>query len=329
MDPAVPRATLKAMGLCTLLVLLVAAVTAAVAVLLWRSEALGKLRGCQERAANESRVLELRVAQLEMELDRLQHVADERQREEDALRRELSRVRKDGEKLNSSLRSCRVQAARLEANITALQDEAQGLRRDRAELSRRNTAQQEELAQGAERALGLQQRLEEMAEQRRALRARGERCEERQRELEATDYKDDDDKLKDRAAELDALRRRLGPRTARRRCSPSRYIEWVLLCLSALFLLAVGTLRWGLGWHSMAACVPSHPFVLCPCGVSLCAVHSFLQEELKPHSTLLSSPSLPAWTPRTGWHQPYSSRNQGCPLLPVPPALKPAAVHPL
>lgn len=110
MDPAVPRATLKAMGLCTLLVLLVAAVTAAVAVLLWRSEALGKLRGCQERAANESRVLELRVAQLEMELDRLQHVADERRREEDALRRELSRVRKDGEKLSSSLRSCRVQA---------------------------------------------------------------------------------------------------------------------------------------------------------------------------------------------------------------------------
>ncbi|XP_048783848.1 ribonuclease Y-like isoform X2 [Lagopus muta] len=214
MDPAVPRATLKAMGLCTLLVLLVAAVTAAVAVLLWRSEALGKLRGCQERAANESRALELRVAQLEMELNRLQHVADERRREEDALRRELSRVRKDGEKLSSSLRSCRVQAARLEANITALQDEVQGLRRDRAELSHRNAAQREELAQGAELALGLQQRLEEMAEQRRALRARGERCEERQRELEAT--------LKDRAAELDALRRRLGPRTARRRCSPSR-----------------------------------------------------------------------------------------------------------
>jgi len=110
MDPTVPRATLKAMGLCTLLVLLVAAVTAAVAVLLWRSEALGKLRGCRERAANESRALELRVAQLERERDRLQRMADERGREEDALRRELSRVRKDGEKLSSGLRSCRERA---------------------------------------------------------------------------------------------------------------------------------------------------------------------------------------------------------------------------
>ncbi|XP_021234048.1 rootletin-like isoform X3 [Numida meleagris] len=214
MDPAVPRATLKALGLCTLLVLLVAAVTAAVAVLLWRSEALGKLRGCRERAANESRALELRLAQLERERDRLQRAAQEREREEDALRRELGRAREDGEKLSSSLRSCREQAARLEANVTALRDEVRGLRRERAELSRRNAALQEELAQGAERALGLQQRLEEAAEQRRALRARGERCEERQRELEAT--------LRDRAAELDALRRRLGPRTARRRCPPPR-----------------------------------------------------------------------------------------------------------
>lgn len=104
--------------------------------------------------------------------------------------------------------------ARMETNITALQDEVRGLRRERAELSRRNAALQEELAQGAERALGLQRRLEETAEQRRALRARGERCEERQRDLEAM--------LRDRTAELDALQRRLGPRTARRRCSPSR-----------------------------------------------------------------------------------------------------------
>nr|WLT67959.1 coiled-coil domain-containing 194 splice variant L.Gg [synthetic construct] len=317
MDPTVPRATLKAMGLCTLLVLLVAAVTAAVAVLLWRSEALGKLRGCRERAANESRALELRVAQLERERDRLQRMADERGREEDALRRELSRVRKDGEKLSSGLRSCRERAARMETNITALQDEVRGLRRERAELSRRNAALQEELAQGAERALGLQRRLEETAEQRRALRARGERCEERQRDLEAMDYKDDDDKLRDRTAELDALQRRLGPRTARRRCSPSRYSAWVLRCLSALFLFGVGTLGRGLVWHSVAARGPSHPFVTASLrGLTLrCPLLFAGRAEAPQHP-----PVRPLFASMDATHRMAPALQQRDPALPIAPS---------
>ncbi|XP_021234047.1 uncharacterized protein LOC110388780 isoform X2 [Numida meleagris] len=155
--------------------------------------------------------------------------------------------------------------ARLEANVTALRDEVRGLRRERAELSRRNAALQEELAQGAERALGLQQRLEEAAEQRRALRARGERCEERQRELEAT--------LRDRAAELDALRRRLGPRTARRRCPPPRYIAWVLCCVPTLFLW--GWAPWGGGSSGTAQ---SRPLSLCPYAAG---AHSVLSVSLQ------------------------------------------------
>lgn len=107
MDPAVPKATLKVLGLCAGLLVLVAAVTVSVAVLLWRSEALGMLRGCRERAANESRVLELRLAELEQERARLQRAAAESARAEDARRRELAQARQEGKKLNSSLASCR------------------------------------------------------------------------------------------------------------------------------------------------------------------------------------------------------------------------------
>lgn len=110
MDPAVPKATLKVLGLCAVLLVLVAAVTVAVAVMVWRSEAVGKLRGCRERAANESRELGNRVAELERERARLQRAAAAGEQAEDALRRELARLRGDGKKLNASLASCRERA---------------------------------------------------------------------------------------------------------------------------------------------------------------------------------------------------------------------------
>ncbi|XP_033926799.1 uncharacterized protein [Melopsittacus undulatus] len=100
MDPAVPRATLKVLALCAALLVLVAAVTVAVAVMVWRSEALGKLRGCRERAANESRELGNAVAELEQERARMQRV-------QDALRRELAQAHGDSKKINGSLVSCR------------------------------------------------------------------------------------------------------------------------------------------------------------------------------------------------------------------------------
>ncbi|XP_058715040.1 trichohyalin-like [Poecile atricapillus] len=103
MDPAVPRATLKVLALCAALLLLVAAVTVAVAVSLWRSEALGKLRGCRERAANESRELGERLEELERQRERLE-------RDGDALRRELERARGDSRRDNDSLVSCRERA---------------------------------------------------------------------------------------------------------------------------------------------------------------------------------------------------------------------------
>ncbi|XP_074933795.1 coiled-coil domain-containing protein 194 [Phalacrocorax aristotelis] len=214
MDPTVPKATLKVLGLCAVLLVLVAAVTVSVAVMVWRSEAVGKLRGCRERAANESRELGNRVAELERERARLQQAAAAGARVEDALRREIAQARGNGKKLNASLASCRERAATLEANATALQDEVLGLRREQAELARGKAALQEELARGEEQVLGLRQRLEEAAEQRRVLRARGEQCEARQKELEAT--------LRGYAAEVDALRRRARERSTGRRCPPSR-----------------------------------------------------------------------------------------------------------
>ncbi|XP_074893512.1 uncharacterized protein LOC142035347 [Buteo buteo] len=163
MDPAVPKATLKVLGLCVMLLVLVAAVTVSVAVMVWRSEAVGKLRGCRERAANESRELGNRVAELERDRTRLQQAAAAAARAEDALRRELVQARGDGKKLNVSLASCRERAvaaaeagagaelpflssqARLEANVTALGNEVLALRRARAELARGKAALQGEL----------------------------------------------------------------------------------------------------------------------------------------------------------------------------------------
>lgn len=110
MDPAVPKATLKVLGLCAVLLVLVAAVTVSVAVMVWRSEAMGKLRGCQERAANDSRVLGNRLAELERERARLQRAAAAGARAEDALRRELAQARGHGKKVNASLASCRERA---------------------------------------------------------------------------------------------------------------------------------------------------------------------------------------------------------------------------
>ncbi|XP_057254407.1 coiled-coil domain-containing protein 177-like isoform X1 [Pezoporus wallicus] len=207
MDPTVPRATLKVLGLCAALLVLVAAVTVAVAVMVWRSEAVGKLRGCREQAANASRELGNAVAELERERARLQ-------RAQDALRRELAQAHGDSKKLNGSLVSCRERAARLVANVTALGEEVLALQRERDELARGKAALEGELARGEEQALGLQQQLEQAMEQQRALRARRERCEARHRDLEAT--------LRDYAAQVDALRRQARNRATGRRCPPPR-----------------------------------------------------------------------------------------------------------
>lgn len=98
-----PKATLKVLGLCAVLLVLVAAVTVAAAVMVWRSEAVGKLQGCRERAANESRELGNAVAELEQERARLQQA-------QDALRRELAQAQGDSKKLNGSLVTCRERA---------------------------------------------------------------------------------------------------------------------------------------------------------------------------------------------------------------------------
>ncbi|XP_064252459.1 uncharacterized protein LOC135284723 isoform X2 [Passer domesticus] len=205
MDPAVPRATLKVLALCTALLVLVAAVTVAVAVSLWRSEVLGQLRGCRERAANESRELGTHLGELERDRERLRSDGD-------TLRRELARAQGDSARDNASLVSCRERAARLEANVTALGNELVALRRERAELAGAKVALQEEVARGAEQAQGLRRRLQEALEQQRELWERRERCEGRQRELQ--------DSLRDYAAELEALRRRARDRGSGRRCPP-------------------------------------------------------------------------------------------------------------
>lgn len=122
---------------------------------------------------------------------------------------------------------------------------------------------------------------------------------------------------RDRTAELDALQRRLGPRTARRRCSPSRYSAWVLRCLSALFLFGVGTQGWGLVWHGVAARGPSHPFVTASLrGLTLrCPLLFAGRAEAPQHP-----PVRPLFASMDATHRMASTLQQRDPGLPIAPS---------
>lgn len=106
MDPSAIRATLKVLGLCAILLLLVAAVTVSVAVMVWHSEAASQLKACHERASNETVALTDRVAELERErVERGKQLEKLAQREKE-LQRQLSQAKDGKKRLNATLMAC-------------------------------------------------------------------------------------------------------------------------------------------------------------------------------------------------------------------------------
>lgn len=106
MEPSATRATLKVLGLCALLLLLVAAVTISVAVMVRQSEAARQLRGCQERASNETAALTSRVAELEQERTRREKQLEKLAQREKDLQKQLNQAKEGKKRLNATLMGC-------------------------------------------------------------------------------------------------------------------------------------------------------------------------------------------------------------------------------
>lgn len=113
MDPSATKAILRVLGLCVVLLLLVAAATVSVAVMVWHSEAVRKLQGCREQAANETAMLGGRVAELERDRAELRARLEEGARREKLLQRQLGAAKDEGRKLNTTLLSCWEHVVRL------------------------------------------------------------------------------------------------------------------------------------------------------------------------------------------------------------------------
>ncbi|XP_075758903.1 coiled-coil domain-containing protein 194 isoform X2 [Pelodiscus sinensis] len=215
MDPAGIKATLKVLGLCLVLLCLVAAVTVSVAVMLRHWDAGRQLQGCREQAANESAALGGRLAELEQAVAELTGRLEEGARKQKQLQRQLGQARDEGRMLNATLQSCRERESTLSANVTALLRALAATQLEGSEMDTRNIALQVELTQWQGKATEQEQRLEEALQQHQASEAwRGE-CEARQSELQHS--------VRDCRAEIDALHRRLSSRATGRRCPPFWY----------------------------------------------------------------------------------------------------------
>lgn len=106
MDPSATRATLKVLGLCAILLLLVAAVTVSVAVMVWHTEAARQLKACHERASNETVALVERVAELERERAEHGKQLEKLAQREKELQRQLSQAKEGKKRLNATLITC-------------------------------------------------------------------------------------------------------------------------------------------------------------------------------------------------------------------------------
>ncbi|CAM4713733.1 unnamed protein product [Caretta caretta] len=227
MDPAVAKATLKVLGLCVVLLFLVAAVTVSVAVMMWHSEAAQKLQGCRERAANETSALGGRVAKLERDVAELTGRLQEDAQKEKQLRRQLGQAKDEGRKLNATLLSCLEHESTLSANVTALRNALAAIQLEGTEMDTRNIALQAQLTQWQGKATEQVQRLAEALQQHQASEARRGRCEAQR-------------SMRDYRAEIDSLQRRLSSRATRRRCPPFWYFVWVMASTSCFIFLLEG-----------------------------------------------------------------------------------------
>ncbi|CAM5136934.1 unnamed protein product [Natator depressus] len=232
MDPAVAKATLKVLGLCVVLLFLVAAVTVSVAVMMRHSEAAQKLQGCRERAANETSALGGRVAELERDVAELTGRLQEDAQKEKQLQRQLGQAKDEGRKLNATLLSCQEHESTLSANVTALRNALAAIQLEGTEMDTRNIALQAQLTQWQGKATEQAQQLEEALQQHQASEARRGRCEAQQSELQRS--------MRDYRAEIDSLQRRLSSRATRRRCPPFWYFVWVMASTSCFIFLLEG-----------------------------------------------------------------------------------------
>ncbi|XP_072833938.2 coiled-coil domain-containing protein 194 isoform X3 [Pogona vitticeps] len=207
MDPSsATKATLKVLGLCFILLLLVAAVTVSVAVLVRHSEATRQLRGCQERAANETAALADRVAELERErAQRAKQLEKLAQREKD-LQRQLGQAKESRKRLNATVMGCLENVTRLDANLSALQNEMFTLQAEGMDVNSQNGALLAEMAQWREQVTGLEGRLAGAVDARDAAEAEKEACNARQDALQES--------LQSYLAEIASLQRRLQGRSS-------------------------------------------------------------------------------------------------------------------
>ncbi|XP_067416226.1 coiled-coil domain-containing protein 194 [Emydura macquarii macquarii] len=220
MDPSVTKTTLKVLGLCVVLLFLVAAVTVTVAVMMRHAEVAQRLRGCQERAANETSALGGRVAELEREMAELTGRLKKGAQKEKQLRRQRGQAKAEGRKLNATLLSCQERATALSTNLTALRAQLAAVQREGTETNARHVTLQVELARWQGKARKWEQRLEEALQQHQASAARRGQCEAQQSELQRS--------IQDYLAEIDSLHRRLSSQSTGRRCPPFWYFVWVM-----------------------------------------------------------------------------------------------------
>ncbi|XP_050790058.1 coiled-coil domain-containing protein 194 isoform X2 [Gopherus flavomarginatus] len=215
MDPSVTKATLKVLGLCVVLLFLVAAVMVSVAVMMWHSEAVRMLQGCREQAANETSALGGRVAELERDVAELTGRLQEDAQKKKQLQRQLGQAMDESRKLKATLLSCRERESMLSANMTALRNTLAAIQLEGTEMDTRNIALQAELTQWQGKATEQELRLEEALQQHQASETRRGQCEARQSELQRS--------IRDYRAEIESLQRQLSSRATRRRCPPFWY----------------------------------------------------------------------------------------------------------
>ncbi|XP_028569174.2 coiled-coil domain-containing protein 194 [Podarcis muralis] len=222
MDPSAIKATLKVLGWCAVVLLVLAAVTVTVAVMAWHSEAARQLRRCREQVANETAALGDKVAELERErAGRKKQLEKLAQREKD-LQKQLGQAKESRKRLNATLMDCLENVTLLDANLTALHGEMFTLQAEGVEMDSQNSALLAEMSWWRQKATGLEERLEAAAGEKAAAEAEREHCEARQAALQES--------VHGYLSEIASLHRRLQgrPSSSGRRCPPFRYLLWGL-----------------------------------------------------------------------------------------------------
>ncbi|XP_026526599.1 uncharacterized protein LOC113414097 [Notechis scutatus] len=225
MEPSATRATLKVLGLCALLLLLVAAVTISVAVMVRQSEAARQLRGCQEQASNETAALTLRVADLEQERTRREKQLEKLAQREKDLQKQLNQAKEGKKRLNATLMGCLDNMIHLNANLSALHNEMSTLQAEGMKMDSQNGALLVEMTK-------LEEKLDEAIGARDVVEAEKGHCEAREKALHES--------MHSYLAEIASLQQRLQVRSssARRRCPPFWYLLWGLASFCILFRLS-------------------------------------------------------------------------------------------